>query len=75
MKLHRGPFFFYFYIGEMLMMCRLFGEDGGSRALVPSDIARGPCGGLWSPDQGQPREGMDVPSHLASGGRPLGVSN
>ena len=40
MGLHRGPFFFYFYIGEMLMVCRLFGEDGGSLASVPPLLKR-----------------------------------
>lgn len=35
MKLLRGPFFFYFYIGEMLFVSRPWGEDGGSLASVP----------------------------------------
>lgn len=35
LNIARGPFFYYFYVQEMLMMCRLFGSDGGSLCSVP----------------------------------------
>lgn len=40
-RLHRGPFFYLFYVGEMLFICRAFGEDGGSLFSVPPLLAPG----------------------------------
>ena len=67
MKLHRGPFFFYFYIGEMLMVCRLFGEDGGSLASVPPLLKRDyEC--RFVSEERKARYVLDIIKHTDEGG-------